>query len=238
VTSVVELGTDGKKMAGSAEPQPDKCASRLTKPKPNWPAGMVRYCTLEKGHGTSHKGIGTCKFHLGSVRTHVRAAERVKVAATLEEISKSLGTPAPLRDPYIELWDLVATSVQWKKILEAKMAELTSLQVTDISGQEHSREIIALWERASDRTGDFLLKMTKIDLRRKVMEIQSEHGQAISELMNAVRDDDRLQLTDEQIKTFNDVFREKFPQVEDRLFLRDIPEIPMLELEGEEMAVG
>lgn len=229
-----ETGTDGKKMAGSAEPNPEKCASRLTKPKSNWPPGTVRYCLLAKGMGTSHVGVGRCKYHLGSTRLHVRSAERVKVASTLKEISESLGVPTPLRDPAIELWDLVATTVQWKRVLQEKMGELRSLEVTDVSGQEHSREIIALWERATDRAGDFLLKMEKLDLSKRIVEIQEAHAKPIAELMNSIRDDERLQLTDAQVEAHQLIMREKFPQYEPLLRLQGMPDLPMLEAVGAE----
>lgn len=234
-TDEVELGTDGKKLAGTAEPNPEKCGSRLTKPKSNWPTGMVRYCGNVKGMGTTHLGIGRCKFHLGSVKTHIRSAERVKVASTLKEISESLGVPTPLRDPYIELWDLAAKVLQWGGILESKMAELQSLAVTDISGVEHSREVIALWERAIDRSVDTLLKMSKLELRKKVIEIQQNHAEAVSDLMNSVVEDERMELTDDQTETFRFLMREKFPQVADRLVMKDIPIIPTLEIEGTEI---
>lgn len=229
-----ELGTDGRKMAGSAEPNPEKCASRLTKPKSNWPPGTVRYCLLAKGQGTSHPGIGRCRYHLGSVRTHVRSAERVKVATTLKEISEQLGIPTPLRDPNIELLDLVSKTVQWMKILESKMSELSSLQVTDVSGQEHSREVIALWERAIDRAGEFLVKMTKLNLSERIIAIQEEHAKPLGDLLCSIRDDERVQLTDGQVESFNLVMQDKFPQYEPYLRMAGMPELPVLELEGEE----
>ena len=41
-------------------------------------------CTLTAGHGTTHLGIGRCKFHGGSTPNHERSAQRVQAERDVE----------------------------------------------------------------------------------------------------------------------------------------------------------
>lgn len=56
-------------------------------------------CQLAKGFGTSHAGVGRCKFHGGSTPSGIRTAERELAAAALAR----LGVPVGNGDPFVLL---------------------------------------------------------------------------------------------------------------------------------------
>ena len=56
-------------------------------------------CQQPKGHGTSHPGIGACKFHGGSTPTGVKTAQREIALRTLAK----LGIPLGNGDPFVLL---------------------------------------------------------------------------------------------------------------------------------------
>ena len=228
---------DGDLMEWPGNPAPvdGNCNSRLSNKFLRGLAagGMANiptcYCARVAGHGTAHKGTGTCKMHLGNTHQQIAKADRKNVEATLRELVESLGVPEPLRDPYIELWDIAAITTQWMKVAQIKMAELKDMVIEDATGVEHTREAIAIWERAIERARDTMNMLIKNDIRRKVQGIREEHARLIGGLVQSVWDDPRLELTDHQVEMCKEVFREKFPSIAP---LMELPDVPVLDADG------
>lgn len=126
-------------------------------------------CRLEAGWGTDHVGVGTCKYHLGSTRTHrargkLMLAER-DAAASLAEIGYE-----PIGDPIEELADVAAQAKALMSFFANKVADLGSLRYRSEGGTEQLRAEVSLYERAMDRTAKLLEALGRLGLE--------EHRQA------------------------------------------------------------
>src|ERR1035437_712807 len=215
------------KRPGSAEPLPNKCGSHLKSTGPDDPRDG-RFCTRPAGWGTPHVGSGTCKMHLGCVTTHVRSAERKEVEKVVTRLQEELGTPTPLRDPYLELWDLTAKIKQWSDIAETHMAELNEMSAFDIKGTEQIRAAIELYERAIERTRDTLGLIIKLDLKRRLVELEEQQGALIASVIMGVIEAPELHLDDDQVEMARMLMGRGFDGVSDRLRIPGMPEMSVL----------
>ena len=230
------------KVPGSPEPREGKCGARLKGHNDPLDPRFGRYCDQPEGFGTSHVGRGACKFHGGSVPSHLVKAARQEVQEEATRLQQELGEPASLRDPAVELWDLTAKIVQWSQIAERKMAELDEMDPSvDRAGIEHTREVIAMWERAIERSRDTLLSMMKLDLRRRVVELQEEQGALIGAVILSVIENAQLGLTDDQIEIGRRLLGEKLSPLLPQLKPAGVPDIDFIDakvLELEQVRVA
>ena len=218
------------KIPGSSEPKEGKCGARLKGHGNPEDERYGRYCDQPAGFGTSHKGQGTCKFHGGSVRTHIVKAERIKVREEATRLQQMLGAPATMRDPYVELWDLTAKVVQWMEIAETLMAELEDYHpTTDRAGIEHTKELIAQWERAVVMARDTLVQIAKLDLSKKLLQIKQDQADLIAGAINGMITSPELNMTDDQVDLARLIFARKLEPVKGALELHWLPEIEEVE---------
>lgn len=226
-----QIPGDPVEWPGNPEPVDGKCNARLGNKFLRELAATGRtgmptcYCGQTAGSGTPHKGTGTCKLHLGNARTQIAKADRAIVEQTLAELVAELDAPPPLRDPFIELWELAAITKQWQRVCQIKMGEIQDMVIEDKTGVEHPKAIIDLFQQALDRSIVVMEKLIKNDIRRKVQGIREDHARLIGGLVQSVWDDPRLELTDRQVEMCKIVFREKFPSIAPLLELDDVPTI-------------
>ena len=84
---------------------------------------------------------------------------------------------APVTDPLAALSAIAGAVVAWKDMLAGKVNTLTSLRYETEVGGEQLRAEVALWERALDRCGKFLVDIAKLNIEERmarVTEAQAE----------------------------------------------------------------
>lgn len=219
------------KIPGAPEPREGKCGAKLKGFSNPDDERYQRYCDQAAGAGTPHKGTGACRFHGGSVRSHIVKAEREKVRAEATRLQQMLGTPATMRDPYVELWELTAKVIQWMHIAETLMAELEDYTpTTDRAGIEHSRELIIQWERAVVTARDTLVQIAKLDLSKRLLQIKQDQADILATAINAMITSPELNLADDQVDLARAIFAKKLEPVRGLLELHWLPDIEEVEV--------
>lgn len=198
----------GKKLPGTAEPEPGACGARL-RSKDLKELGLVRYCGNKAGKGTTHVGSGHCKFHGGAMPNNTKAAVREEAEREVKRLSEQLGEAPGIGNPEIEAYQLASKMKQWTLILEKKMDELNEILATvDESGVEHVRALVEILERAWERYKSALEFMLKYDLRKRVLELEEHQAQLVGQAFMAIILNHSLQLDEQQI----DLARQLFAQ--------------------------
>ena len=194
-----------EKIPGSAEPLPGKCGGKA-RDKRLRELGITRYCIKTAGMGTDHLGEGKCKWHFGNTESHEKAATLAIVKKELTGIAASLGEPEPMGHPEIEAWRLANKMKQWSLILEEQMGQLNLLHVTDKAGIEHTKAVIEIAERAWDRYQGMLEFMLKLDLKRRVVELEEHQARLVGSAFMRIVLSPELGLKEAQIETARQMF--------------------------------
>jgi len=145
-------------------------------------------CELPAGWGTSHRGFGRCRKHLGNSPTVAKAAETARLEHELRETLIQLGAPL-VEDPLLELQKLGGEALQWKQAIAAKVNELTSLRYEGEHAGEQLRAEVGLYERSLDRLERVLVSMARLNLDERLVRINEQQGQLIQAvLLGAIQD--------------------------------------------------
>jgi hypothetical protein len=163
---------------GNGHPGRDRCGARTR-------AGGR--CQRPAGWGTPTPGVGRCKLHAGSTPTHQAHAARVLTeraeTAAMAEL-RHLGV-APMHNPLQALAELAAEARQWQTILRAQVAELASLAEQAPDGAERVRAVVALYERAMDRTAAFTAMLVRLNVDDRLLKLNTRIGEAQGERLAA-----------------------------------------------------
>jgi hypothetical protein len=138
-------------------------------------------CTQAAGWGTTHPGTGRCKLHGGNTPSGRIAAAEQQARAQLARLDV-----APVESALSELAKIAGQVVAWKDMLAEKVNALTSLRYEAEAGGEQLRAEVALWERALDRCGKFLVDMAKLDIDERLARVTEQQAEQISAALTAV----------------------------------------------------
>ena len=138
-------------------------------------------CTQAAGWGTSHPGFGRCKLHGGTAPSGRIAAAEQQARAELAR----LDVP-PVQNPLAELARIAGQVVAWKDMLAEKVNALSSLRYESETGGEQLRAEVALWERALDRCGKFLVDIAKLDIDERLTRVTEQQAEQVSAALTAV----------------------------------------------------
>lgn len=138
-------------------------------------------CTQTAGWGTTHPGVGRCKLHGGSAPSGRIAAAEQQARAQLAR----LDVP-PVDNALTALAAIAGEVVAWKDMLAGKVNALSSLRYEGVGAGEQLRAEVALWERALDRCGKFLVDMAKLDIDERLARVTEQQAEQISAALTAV----------------------------------------------------
>ena len=205
-----------RKMAGSFAPIEGKCGAKVRN-KDLAALNITRYCKAAEGQGTP-SDQGRCKLHGGSTPTHIRSAMRKTVSNELATLSEQLGEAPPLGPPEIEFALLAAKAKQWELILERQMSELKGAWTSyDAQGVERARAVIELWERGIDRLSRFLEFAMKFDLHKRVVALEEQQAQLISQAFFGLIMSQELGLKEAQVSLARNMFAQSMAELGDAL---------------------
>lgn len=201
------------KMPGTESPKDGACGARL-RSQDLKDLGITRYCGNKAGKGTTHVGVGKCKFHGGSTPTNQKAAITQQVEKEIKLLSEQLGEAPGINNPEIEAYQLASKMKQWTLILEKKMDELNDiLAVVDEGGVEHVRAIVEILERAWERYKSALEFMLKYDLRKRVLELEEHQAQLVAQAFMAIILNQSMKLDEDQIDLARQLFAQKMGEL-------------------------
>lgn len=152
-------------------------------------------------------GGTVCSAHGGKApAVAAKALQRVAAAEAQAFVEAQVGARGPmsLGEVYRELLRTAALAVEWRNILEAKVAELQQWRYQAAGpGTEQIRAEITLFERAMDRAAKVLELVARLDIDARATALNERQGQLVVALLYRVFE--ALELTPEQ--------RAKVPQV-------------------------
>jgi hypothetical protein len=115
-----------------------------------------------------------------SPQAKAKAGERLaedKARKMLAQIGVS-----PVNDPLTELANIAGEVVAWKNALADQVNALTSLRYRT-EGGEQLRAEVALWERALDRCGKFLVDIAKLNIEDRMAKVTAEQVRITGEAL-------------------------------------------------------
>jgi len=160
-------------------------------------------CRNYAGLGTNHKGIGTCKFHLGNARNNIKAA--VKVVAERERqaaADKSLEFGQVIKmDPLDALLWSLHLSASHTEYLRRAIA-----QEGDSDDQKFRREVLLRqWTDERDRLARTSKMALDAGVDERRVKMAERYGEAIAALIQGILGD--LTLNQRQQAAVPDVVR-------------------------------
>jgi hypothetical protein len=173
-------------------------------------------CGNPAGFGTTHLGIGRCKFHGGTTRTHVKSA--------LKEEAVLMGCPKDMNPVDAMIWciRITAGEVEWLTERISTVEEKNWIEDTVIGKQVH------LWVRERKEAQQRLFKFSReaiaLGLAERAVKMAEMYGETLAKLLNGVLTD--LQLSKKQRALAPTVIRKHLSLMEARRSA--VKEIPSL----------
>jgi len=141
-------------------------------------------CRRPAGWGTDHVGAGPCKLHCGSTPSVSQSYRDQLVAQEARSTLERLGIPERLGNPVEELLAIGAEARAWLGVLRARVSELDELDINDKIGRQQERALVALYERALDRTSRVLTDLVRLDLDSRLVRLQENQVAMMFEALN------------------------------------------------------
>lgn len=121
--------------------------------------------------------------------THGGSAPQVKAAGLRRVEERRIGrlvAAQPLRpvgSGLEGLLELTAEVVRWKDFLAARLDDLEEMRFRDDKGGEQLRSEVALFERALDRCGRFLLDVAKLNIEERLARVEERQAAFLIEVI-------------------------------------------------------
>jgi hypothetical protein len=170
------------------------CGGRRKQPNPEWP-----WCTNRAGLGTDHVGVGCCKLHGGSTRTHQRAA----AVAMAEKACEQLGIPIEVDGVTAltnRLWEAEGDLWFYREQVAALGIDITEFEE---GGGEFAATrrvphvLVTLYHQAEERSAKIAAECIKAGLEQRRLELDqaraAEVFRCVAEALKAMGLGERLE---------------------------------------------
>jgi len=153
-------------------------------------------CRLFAGQGTSHSGVGRCKYHLGNSKNH--EAHAVRVEATRRLVSFGEKVPVEPTEALLAVLHLSAGHLSWVR------SELAALDdKTTFEGQV----LLRLWNEERDRVARIAKAALDAGVAERQIRMAEQYGEQLAQLLKAIFYDPELGLNARQRGQLPDVLR-------------------------------
>lgn len=153
-------------------------------------------CSMPRGWGTNHYGIGKCKFHGGATPNHVKAAARA-------EYRLLLGTPIEINplDALIMCIKIRAGEIKWLSDRMSELDEKSWIEDTMVGKQFHlyARERAAAMQDLARYSGQAI----SLGIAERAIKLAETYGEMLAALIQGILGDLEL----------NPAQRAKAPQI-------------------------
>lgn len=149
---------------------------------------QARRCVGTKTNGEpcpkyAMNGATVCDTHGGKApQVRAKSAERLAEQAAQRVLARI--DVEPCDNPLKVLAELTGQAIAWKDAMADKVNELNSLRYST-DGGEQLRAEIALWERALDRCGKFLVDMARLNIDERLVSIEERKANLIADAVKA-----------------------------------------------------
>ena len=143
------------------------------------------FCRRPAGWGTDHVGVGHCKLHGGSTKSHRTKAATAILDAQVKGALERQGVE-PVHDPIAQLSLLAGEVVALKDVLGAQVAELKSWSHFDGNDKEEVRVLVVHYERALAQCHRILTDMARLDLDARLVRVSEAQADLLQQVIEAV----------------------------------------------------
>lgn len=156
-------------------------------------------CTLSAGQGTSHPGIGRCRYHGGNQITHVKHA--IKQQAVL------LGAPKEINPLDAIIWCIKMTAGEIDFYTE-QMAEVEKTKWIEDTVMGQQMHVFArMRAECQERLVKFSKDAVTLGLTERAVKLAEQYGTTISLLVRGILDDLMPYITPEGQKMIPEIVR-------------------------------
>jgi len=181
-------------------------------------------CSKQAGWGTTHKGIGKCKFHGGTGLNHRKNAIKA-------EAVQFMGAPIDINPLDAIIWciKITAGEIQFLSEQIAEVAEVNWVENTMVGKQMH------IFQRARADAQDRLVRYSKeaisLGLAERAVRLAEQFGTTIATLLKGIYND--IELTAAQRKRWPIIVRKHLILLEGgQVIEQDDREFPLRAIEG------
>jgi hypothetical protein len=135
-------------------------------------------CRQFAGAGTNHKGVGRCRFHLGSTRNHEQHAVRLEAQQRLIEFGESV--PVQPTEALLMVLQLSAGHLAWVR------SELAAL---DNKHTFEGQVLMRLWNEERDRVARISKAALDAGVNERQIALAERYGEAIAHLIQGILGD-------------------------------------------------
>jgi len=168
-----------------------KCGAKLH--------GREGTCSLPAGWGTSHKGYGRCRKHLGNSPNVARAAEAERVEHEARAELTRLDV-TPVDHPLEELQKLAGRVLAWEKTVGELVNRLSEIRYEDEHGGEQLRAEVALLERAMDRCERVLVAMARLNIDERLARLTERQAELVIGVLKGALEDLGIDRSENEVR--------------------------------------
>ena len=160
-------------------------------------------CRAFAGQGTDHPGIGRCKFHGGSTRTHRQHAVIQEAQRRMVKLGRAVEMHPT--EALLSMLHLASGHVAW---LREEIARLDDLS----SGEGPA--LVTLYGEERDRVAKVAKACLDAGVAERQIRLAEQYGSALADVLGAVFADPELGLAREQRAVLPDVLRRHLVAIE------------------------
>lgn len=144
-------------------------------------------CRAFAGQGTSHFGVGRCRFHLGNTPTHQVNAIATEARRGMVEFGQSLDVEPT--EALLGVLHLSAGHLNW---LRAELADASDKTTFD------AQVLLRMWDDERDRVARISKAALDAGVAERQVQLAERYGEQLADVLRAVFFDAELALTETQ----------------------------------------
>ena len=196
------------------DPAPDdptkwnfRCRGQVSQPD-----GVQRQCNQN-----AVRGLEFCRHHGGSHPAARQVGERVMEDRIRQHRLKQMAEKYGLAvgeevNPLEELQGLIRECTALKDFLFEKVTELDEITYTDRIGVENVRQVMAMYERALERTGRILVDTGKLDIDNRLAKVTERQADLVATVLERVLT--KMELGEDRREVVKGYLSEEFRKLE------------------------
>lgn len=128
------------------------------------------------------RGATVCSTH-GAASPVVKraAARRVEEARILRLLGRE--QPVERVDPAAALADVIATAEAFRRVVQDRLSELSSVSSRDRQDVERARTLVEVFERSLDRSGRLLVNVLHLGLHERAVRVEEAQVEILISLL-------------------------------------------------------
>jgi hypothetical protein len=153
-------------------------------------------CRLFAGQGTSHPGVGRCRFHLGNSKNHEAHAVRVEATRRLVEFGQPVAVEPT--EALLQVLHLSAGHLAWVREALATLDDKTTFE---------GQVLMRLWNEERDRVARISKAALDAGVAERQIQLAERYGEQLAHLLMGIFEDPELALNMRQRGRLPDLLR-------------------------------